>query len=279
MFNSNDNFFSSGYFGELKPNTEDNSLYYEKQLGIGLDNSVTYKYNNVGFRCDDFVKDHNGLHILFGGCSETEGASNRLEDTWAYVLYDKIKKDIPVSGYYNVGKTGLTTPLAILNIFQYINDYGIPDYIFLQLPDHGRYMSWSEKKNIHPVYKNKKEFQPGTDELADFFANNSEMSQLNINIFFSNFLLRTLVQLCKINSIKIFWSTWHPDSHPIDSLDEEYKLSYVSTSPSGKDHWGIKIEDLLARDGYHFGKGFHKIWAEKFYKEFLNDQNNKKNIN
>ena len=84
----------------------------------------------------------------------------------------------------------------------------------------------------------------------------------------------TCIKFCKINSVKLYWSTWHPDSYPVGIFTEYDSLDYVLTAPSGKDHWGIKIEDLVARDGFHFGKGFHKVWAEKFYEEFINDKNN-----
>ena len=37
-------------------------------------NDITYKYNNYGFRCDDFTDwRENPIRILFAGCSMTEG--------------------------------------------------------------------------------------------------------------------------------------------------------------------------------------------------------------
>ena len=270
-----DSFFSSGYFGELSPYSEEDLRYHEKGIGIKSNDKAFYKYNNIGFRCDDFVKYHEGLHILFAGCSETEGVANKSEDVWAKVLYNKIKEDNDVSGYYNVGKSGLTLSLVILNIFQYINDYGVPDYIFLQAPDQIRVVSWSKDKGIYPLYQNKKQLPINSAELEDFFENNLSAVDLNLNAFFNKFIMRTLVQFCKINSVKLIWSTWNPSSYGIDLLDKE--TGYIPTEPSGKDHWGIKIEDLIARDGYHLGKGFHKIWADKFYRRFISDQNDKKN--
>lgn len=278
-----DFFFSAGYFGRLNPNSEEDLLYHEKWIGIKSDDKSFYKYNNLGFRCDDFKKTHDGMHVLFGGCSETEGSSNALEDVWAKVLYNKIKEDNDVSGYYNVGKSGLTLSLAILNIFQYINDYGVPDYIFLQAPDQLRVVSWSKDKGIHPLYqskyennyKNKKQSTVNLPDLEDFVENNLSAVDLNLNAFFNKFMIRTLIQFCKINSINFIWSTWHPSSYEVDILNED--SGYVSTEQSGKDHWGVKIKDLVARDGYHLGKGFHKIWADKFYGRFIYDQNNKKN--
>ena len=93
IINKTEDFFKFGYFGRLIPNSEELLLDYEKKLHVKPDNKISYKYNNLGFRCDDFTSSHSGAHILFAGCSETEGASNALEECWANVLYNKIKKD------------------------------------------------------------------------------------------------------------------------------------------------------------------------------------------
>jgi hypothetical protein len=85
--------------------------------------------------------------------------------------------------------------------------------------------------------------------------------------------------LCKVNNIKLFWSTWNePSSRPIISGAEVFD-GYVPTFPATKEYWNIRIEDLKARDGYHYGRGFHKVWAEKFYEAFINDKDNKKDTN
>lgn len=266
------NFFSSGYFGNLSMNSSTFLLPYEEKMNIAINNSIFYEFNNLGFRCDDFKKHHDGKHILFSGCSETEGAANALEDCWANILYNKIKNDIKTSGYYNVGKTGLTVSLCVLNVFQYINDYGNPDYIFLQLPDQTRFLSWSKESGLYPIYLNRITFK---GELSHFFSKDKKSSESEINIFFDRFLLKTLIQFCKNNSIKIFWSTWS-DNNILNSFED--LPNFVSTIPLNKEKLNIKIEDLIARDGYHYGKGFHSVWAEKFYKELLNDKDYKKNI-
>lgn len=264
------------YFGILKPNIEENILWYEKELNVDEKNPIIYKYNNEGFRCDDFGIKKNGMHILFGGCSETEGAANKLEDVWAHVLYKKINDVHELSGYYNVGKSGLTISGVIMNVFQYIYDYGCPEYIFLQFPDQIRYITWSESSGIHPRY-------PVLGEQVDyikwdmFFKEHDQPELLNVNIFYNYLLLKNLIQFCSINKINLIWSSW---SHPtaknlIKKLGNDY--GYVDTSNYDKENWNIKIKDLKARDGIHLGRGFHQIWANRFYEEFLNDQNNKKN--
>ena len=264
------------YFGRIKQNYEEKLMFYEKDMDIKSDESITYKYNNEGFRCDDFTKEKSGLHILFGGCSETEGSSNKLEDVWANVLFNKIKQDNEVSGYYNVGKAGLTVSGVVMNVFQYAYDYGCPDYIFLQLPDQTRYITWSESLGWYPKYQVKDTDVYNDIDNEHFFKNHEAPEVIKVNILFNYLLLRNLMQFCKINNITLIWSTWHaPTARAI--LDSGSNLDgYVNTSNFNKDYWDIKLNDLRARDGYHFGRGFHRVWAEKFYEEFLDAKNNQK---
>lgn len=267
------NVFHKRYYGNLNPNIEEENLFYENDLELKQKDKILYKYNNEGFRCDDFTKEKNGLHILFAGCSETEGAANKLEDVWAYVLYNKIKETHSVAGYYNVGKSGLTVSAIIMNVFQYIYDYGYPNYIFLQLPDQTRYVTWDEENYYHPKY-------PIRGEEIDkygkdvYFKNHDNLPVMKINLLYNYFLLKNLIQVCELNNTKIIWSTWHPDTVKW-IIPELKKLNgYIETGNNTKDAWDIKLNELKARDGWHFGKGFHKLWAKKFYEEFLNVQNN-----
>lgn len=268
-------FFKDNYFGNLKPNIKESIMFYEKQLDVKED-LVTYEYNNMGFRCDDFTKDKDGMHILFGGCSETEGAANLLEDVWAKVLYNKIKESNSVAGYYNVGKAGLTTSTAIMNVFQYIYDYGCPDYIFLYFPDQVRHINWSKDKGFFPTYE-AQNVNIGDMQWRSFFNQTKLPEVVNINILYTHFLFKTLIQFCEMNNIKLFWSTWHEPSSLPEIVGEDLFDSYVSMFPLSKEYWKIKIGELRARDQYHCGKGFHRVWAERFYEAFINDKNNKKN--
>jgi hypothetical protein len=276
-FEFNLNFLKDKYFGQLNPNSEENVLFYEKEIGIEGD-AITYKYNNKGFRCDDFTNEKDGMHILFGGCSETEGASNLLEDVWAHVLYSKIKESHNVSGYYNVGKAGLTTSTVIMNVFQYIYEYGNPEYIFLYLPDQVRHITWSEEKGFYPTYESQT-VDIGDIKWKSFFNNAKIPEVVNVNILYTHFLFKNLIQFCEMNNIKLFWSTWHEPSSLPEIVGEDLFDGYIPMFPLTKEYWGIKIEEMRARDWYHFGKGFHRVWAEKFYEAFLNDKNNKKNNN
>ena len=83
----------------------------EIDKGIVDDGSVNYYYNTESFRCDEFKKDHDGLHILFAGCSETEGIGGNVEDAWPTMLLNKMKSKN--SGFFNIG-TGI--PIRIIDL-------------------------------------------------------------------------------------------------------------------------------------------------------------------
>ena len=61
----------------------------EKHVDVN-DKSVEYNLNEDYFRSDNFKKEHDGLHILFSGCSESEGVGANIEYAWTHILYKKI---------------------------------------------------------------------------------------------------------------------------------------------------------------------------------------------
>ena len=75
--------FSDDFISNYQSNTEITILEYEKKLNVVDDGSIIYKYNNHGMRCEDFKVLHEGKHILFAGCSYTEGASIEIENLWS----------------------------------------------------------------------------------------------------------------------------------------------------------------------------------------------------
>ena len=94
----------------------------ELKSGAIDDNSITYQYNEDFFRADPFTKNHDGKHILFGGCSETEGVGGNIEDSWSHMLYSKISKEEKCSGFFNLGKSGWGWSRLIINsLFFLIN--------------------------------------------------------------------------------------------------------------------------------------------------------------
>jgi hypothetical protein len=108
------------------------------------DKSITYFYNKDWFRSDDFKVDHDGVHILFSGCSNTEGIGAKKEDIWSYSLNSKFKNS---DGFFNLAKSGWGWEKIIFNFMTYIKKYGKPDYYFILLPNIGRFFDWDEKES------------------------------------------------------------------------------------------------------------------------------------
>ena len=93
--------------------------------------------NSLNFRSDNFIKTHEGLHIVFSGCSNTWGTG-----------LNKILKENPCSGYFNLGILGTSVASQIINLFKYFKEYGNPDIIFINFPDLLRFYGYSDKGKI-----------------------------------------------------------------------------------------------------------------------------------
>jgi hypothetical protein len=245
--------------------------HYLDQIPVeSIDNKsweVEYKYNSDWFRSDNFIKDHDGLHILFAGCSYTEGVGEIIENNWSNILYSKIKELYKTSGYFNIGKSGFGSHKIITNTMNYIKNYGKPDIIFIFHPNTLRFFEWSYEKNRwnyiqrYPSFKEKEENSASFEEYIKFFPN-----------WANNWAL--FLEYLKSNNIKVVWSCWDPTDNKniinfnqinaeyLDSTIQESDISLLigNTKPTKR--------DISARDG-HPGIISNKIWAQKFYKKSL----------
>ena len=146
---------------QFLPNSETDLSPLEKTIITDKENKkdITYKINQYGHRCDNFLNIHNGLHVLFSGCSITFGEGLPLDRTWAYYLYKKIKKENSLSGYYNLSYTGGGIDTIINNLFRYCGQFKNPDIIFILMPNIEReYAWWYDKYYLTSPQKNNVSF-------------------------------------------------------------------------------------------------------------------------
>lgn len=265
-FQENGNIHRESFYGDLKPNTKETLMDFEIKLGIKDDGAVEYSYNNFGFRCDDFyVQDSGKYHVLFSGCSETEGASNKLEDVWANKLYEKIKKDHDVSGYYNVGKAGLTPFMIIKNCITYMEKFGKPDSIFMVIPDHYRLTSWDTENLKYSYFFINSDYNLFQKSYEDHsIGREQNYSNIKNHQMFSFSVIIMFEMFCKLNGIKLFWSSWSKDSY-FNKLESLGLKNFVDIANNKKELEEFKLKDFTARDGAHLGPAFHSIWANKMY--------------
>ena len=270
----------------------------EEELEDGLRYNLDYTLNSDNFRSDEFVKEHQLDHILFAGCSNTFGAGVEYKKTWSYKLYETIKKDINIDGYYNLGLCGGSIFEILININKYIQSHGFPKIIFILLPE-------IERDAIY--------FKEPEKSLTPIITE----------------LYRHLEFLCKSNGTKLVSTSWVVDDkkNVVDSLlhgaDKDYfnvdvynhqltaegKFGDTGLYSSFKERYPFeqlayleryaatfKLMDIykIQKDVYefatnnpndpylfiapdknkHHGNAFHYAWYKYFYERYLNEKNN-----
>ena len=252
LFHSNENIGPDSEFYYLKSEVQLNPKITESK-------EIFYKLNSDGFRSDNFKKEHNGLHILFAGCSETFGNSSNINENWSYLVYDELKKKHKVSGYFNLGHPGSNHQVIIHQILIYILKYSKPDLLLVNFPNSEREFMW-EEGGI--------KLRNRSNEDVESFSSNQHFAENLYNVII---LYNQLSLICDILNIKLIFSNFNPiDSFAIKTLmnfenfvslnNEKEFLEYASTLENFKDHPHF----LLRRDGSHRGIAFHKYWAKKF---------------
>jgi hypothetical protein len=254
----------------------------ELQSGAIDDGSVIYQYNKDFFRCDNFKKVHDGKHILFSGCSETEGVGGNIDDAWSHILYNKICETEKCSGFFNLAKSGWGWNRIITNALIYFKKYGYPDVYFIMLPNHQRqfYYEINDFSDENFVY-----WQTYPTSYFIYKERPTEIRLSNRKEYledFVNFLIgwKTFIELCKTNNVKLIFSTWDTlDSNNVKDLnlngfieipyDDGQLDSFTKKYYKNNE---IKKDDNKKRDG-HRGRVVHKYWADKFYNKYKEDNN------
>ncbi len=249
------------------------------------DNKIIYKYNNEYFRCDDFKNKHDGLHILFAGCSETEGVGGSLENTWTKKVYEEIKKIHEVSGFYSIARAGYGWQKIITNFQVYTKRYGFPDFLFVMLPNLGRQYKYMQETGTYRYYQLYPENYSISDSGICTTSNNEKIFSTNIyqdGIILLEDYYKALLdfkiswelfeKFCQLNGTTILWSTYELiDSKNFEqlsvgnnffSIDVENINDYINN----KKDFVINKDSFQYRDG-HFGSAIKEYWAEMFLNE------------
>jgi hypothetical protein len=240
------------------------------------DDSVRYSFNSLGFRSDEFTDYHDGEHVLFAGCSETEGQGGNLESLWAYMVYKKLSETKKISGFFNLSRGGWGHDLIIANIIQYIKRYGKPDKIYMLLPNMSRDFDWQglENKEEYYIYSIKTTFfsvkpfilPDGTVRQKQKLKEQRDLVTKFIN------LIKLFEEYCVSNNIELVWSTYSiPDGRNYKNLnvfnnfiDMSDADEIISKSKNlFKEELYNKKNIINKRDG-HQGYLFHYHWAQKF---------------
>jgi len=240
------------------------------------DDSVRYYFNSLGYRSDEFTNFHDGEHILFAGCSETEGMGGSLESCWSYMVYKKLSETKKISGFFNLSRAGWGHDVVIANIIQYINAYGKPNKIYMLLPELSRDFKWlglsDETENY--LYMCKTPYY----SLKDTILANGKMKERQgleeQRSLIAKFiiLLKLFEEYCISNNIEFVWSTHSlPDSENYKNLGVFKNFiempsvdDIISESKDLLDKELYNKKDLLNKRDGHRGYLFHYNWSQKF---------------
>jgi hypothetical protein len=255
---------------EFLINREVLNKYYDQ------DDSVRYYFNSLGYRSDEFTKFHDGEHVLFAGCSETEGVGGNLDSCWSYMTYKKLSETGKISGFFNLSRAGWGHDVIIANIIQYINTYGKPSKIYMLLPNLSRGFEWKGLNDEVEMYEHsqKTPYFFLKDTILPDGSRRDRQSLEEQRIVIINFinLLKLFEEYCISNNIELVWSTWViPDGQNYKTLNV-FK-NFIQMDPVDQIFSkGNRLFDgemyskknlLYKRDG-HLGYLYHHWWSQRF---------------
>jgi hypothetical protein len=270
--------FNLGWLKFVDPKPEEFTIIEPEKPVTQDDGSVVYKYNQQGFRCNDFIINHNEKHILFAGCSETEGVGGNIEDAWSKILYEKISKEEKCSGFFNLSRSGWGWPRIIINCLIYFKKYGYPSDLFVLLPNHQRNFNYDVQKKkfdytqLLPEYYNAGQQLNYTINLPETATPKKYFED------FVNFLIswKLFCEFCKSKNINLIFSCWDAlDSNNImnsNLFDNCINVLMTKNSTYVSEYYQtheIKNDDILKRD-MHAGRIVHNFWADQYYKKYKN---------
>lgn len=250
---------------------------------------VGYKYNSDWFRSEHFRKDHDGLHVLFAGCSNTEGVGSKIDNVWTKIVYDELSKEYSLSGFFSLGKGGYGWQKILSAVFKYCKEYGKPDLLLINHPNILRNYYWIESEGQwrytqqFPYSSERSDQDKIIKQNRDSRGSGDPFTELDLNPYPTLYEERqafpiwatawfAFVEFCKASDIKIVWTMWDdPEAVNVENSklfeDTFFRISEANEEfiekhrPDGK----FKEGDMSARDG-HPGYLTNLVWAEGFLK-------------
>ena len=211
-------------------------------------NDIEYKYNNFGFRCDDFEDwTKHPYRILYAGCSMTEGIGLPLDDIWATILHKKICKtfdiDIP---FWTIASGGTGIDQMVRYLYN-VKDLLRPQIIISYLPSkERRELSFETRWGPWSL-----ETVEGRDTKVFL---NEELVEYNTekNLAMLDMMLKEID--CQFLFSSSMW---------------DFKIEDYINSPRFVQRPHVPEQYDVARDGIHAGPNTNVIMADRAYEYFI----------
>jgi hypothetical protein len=206
-----------------------------------------------------------GLHILFAGCSVTNGLGLIYDEMWRNKLIKRLKDTHRIKNVSSIAMSGHAIVGQVLNIFEYIDQHGKPDIIMFNMPDMMRLVAVNPENNEYEITKL---WIRKDEEVRDsFFATKTMFGALTAQLY------EMLELMCKSHDIKLLSSSW--DHNTTESL-QHFKTFFSVTQDEMERGTQKAVEEhpdmecpLYARDGIHYGEAQNYFWADKFYEKLM----------
>lgn len=213
-------------------------------------NDISYTFNSNGFRCDEFDIPSD-CQIVFLGCSITEGVGVRLEESWSFVLLDKIKKELGVDiPYWNLSLSGAGLDSQVRAYYKHYDQLK-PQIAIAYFPTMVRREAYiAESGHEHPVF-----LSPNHHFLSKLYVTNEILSDLRNARYETekNFVLLDFM-LKKYNT-DFLWGHYGAEWQDIDHDFYTY--------------YDLQIDlDRKGRDKMHPGPKAHYVFAMQLYDKF-----------
>jgi hypothetical protein len=220
------------------------------------------EFNSLFYRSDEFIKNHEGKHVVFAGCSYTFGSGIEQDLTWPKIVYNKISEKEKCSGYFNLGTAGNSIADSVYNLFKYFKIYGNPNVIFFCMPDAIRFYGFDEKnKTIRHSWYSK--------EDADL------LMFINAQYYFM------LEEYCKQNNINLYSFTWVFNKKRHKSVDDFFDKNFstfykINLEEQDEFVFAVFAKEtknfytIWAKDERHRGTAYHEYWAKFIYEKYYN---------
>jgi hypothetical protein len=232
-----------------------NNLKNGKTSSYGI-GEIEYKFNNHGFRCDEFELPSE-LPIVFLGCSITEGIGLHQRETWSYQLLEKIrektKKNIP---YWNLalGASGIDTQVRNLYFLTSILNVKV-DYVFFLLPTLSR-REYKLENNQYKLWLPK--------QISEYDCINRTFSDSYYSKHQVERSLMILDSICRQNNTKAIITSWDTEFDVSITKDfplmDTFKLRLKTNSSPPVDSNLTRARDLI-----HPGPIIHQLKANNYW--------------
>jgi hypothetical protein len=225
-------------------------------------NSFDYKFNSMGFRCDEFCLQSN-VPTVYLGCSHTMGLGVPYNESWAYKLHQRLS---PLDPFWNLAFEKSSIDAQVLMLNEYVNELQ-PKRIFFLMPNlYRRYITYGNSMlHYSPMLGQDKKFFDPKNTYETFNIDSLEPTLLDQSYAFSQVdLYLTMLDLIasKYNAT-VFLQHWY-----LTKTEEKLMLDTLIAKFSNivklDTEWEIKD---WARDKMHFGPDSHSLFADRLSNE------------